>query len=137
VDATDWKRLVLDLKTIAELTQEKFSRVMWKRRYHVQAAFYTDILLLSDITVKHFIFIAVEKKEPFSVVCYEPDNLAVLIGREEYHRDIATFKRCEQTDKWPGICDDSVCEISLPGYHTYAIASGVINRDHLSRTHQR
>ena len=62
-----------------------------------------------------FFFIAVEKESPFNVEVYELDQDAIQKGREDYLADIATYKKCLETNNWHGYTEDkSINILSLP-----------------------
>lgn len=102
----------IDLKTTASAAPEEFSRSVWNYRYHVQAAFYLDLTKAS-----RFIFIAVDKEQPYNVELYELDEEAIEKGRKEYKQDIETLKKCKQSGNYHGYTEDSkIHVISLPAW---------------------
>lgn len=64
---------VIDLKTTVDASPEGFAKQCANLAYHVQEAFYRKTMLLSDIEIDRFVFIAVEKEPPFAVGVYELD----------------------------------------------------------------
>lgn len=104
--------IVIDLKTTQNSSPSEFARSVYNYRYHVQAAFYLDL-----IGAKHFIFIAVEKEPPYNVELYELDDEAIEAGRQEYLKDIETYKECLKTDTWHGYTTEQKINIlSLPAW---------------------
>lgn len=65
---------------------------------------------------KHFIFIAVEKKEPHAVGVYKLDEESVDLGRAQYRTDLRVYAECKANDTWPGY-GDRIQTISVPGWH--------------------
>ncbi|RME67927.1 MAG: hypothetical protein D6781_12120, partial [Verrucomicrobia bacterium] len=55
---------VVDLKTTRDASTAAFSREVWNRRYHVQAAMYRRILMRFGAPAVEFIFIALDKADP-------------------------------------------------------------------------
>lgn len=64
---------VIDLKTTVDASPEGFAKQVANLGYHVQEAFYRKTMLLSDIEIDRFVFVAVEKEPPFAVGVYELD----------------------------------------------------------------
>ena len=122
------RKILVDLKSCKDASQEAFEKSAFKLRYHVQAAFYLDILRYDQ-----FIFIAVEKKTkaigyPHRVEVYVASHDDKWIekggarifkkgmlkaGRDEYIKNLMTLKKCRESNKWPGYPEE-IQEIGLP-----------------------
>ena len=117
--------LCIDLKTTSDASAEGFVRSVASFNYHVQAAFYSDILKSLGKTVNNFLFIAVETKKPFMVGFYELDNVAVDRGRERYKELLNLYKTCLAQDVWWGYAKfdgehiNAVQTLSLPTWKFY------------------
>ena len=111
----DWLNngIVVDLKTTTDASLNGFSKSIANFRYAVQAAFYSDILASLGHDVVAFLFIAVEKTAPYAVGVYELDDMSLEIGREQYQRDLDTYRRCVESGEWPAY-SSSIERISLP-----------------------
>lgn len=113
----DWLRddgIVVDLKTTDNAGPNAFSRSVAKYRYHVQAAFYSDLLeAVTGEPVKAFVFIAVEKAPPYAVSVYELDAETLEVGRSAYQRNLDTFRRCLEANNWPAY-SDAIETLTLP-----------------------
>lgn len=105
---------VVDLKTAVDASREAFSRACWNYRYHVQAALYTDVAEILDGAEREFIFIVVEKTEPYPVAVYYADIEMVSMGREQYRLDLETYRQCLSTNTWPGYNEGRITSINLP-----------------------
>jgi exodeoxyribonuclease VIII len=104
----------LDLKTTESAHPEDFAKSVHKYRYHVQDAFYSDgHMAVHNEYPEAFIFIAVEKKYPHAVACYQLSDAAVNLGRELYMRDLDTYLHCMRTGIWKGYSDD-IERLELP-----------------------
>lgn len=116
----DWLPLggdaLVDVKTCQDegASLDEFQKTLYKLRYYVQAAYYLDgwNALNPDNQRKHFVFVAVEKAPPFlvNVMHVEPDSLA--LGREQYERDLWTYRQCNRKNEWPGYGEGST-ELAL------------------------
>jgi len=104
---------VPDLKTSACADPQEFERSIGKFRYHVQAAYYLDLCKLAGIEKSQFVFIVVEKTEPYAVAVYSLDSEAVELGRLEYQRDLAAVRECMEKDAWPGFTEE-ITVVSVP-----------------------
>ncbi len=107
---------VIDLKTCASLDEgdyANFQRSYWKFGYHRQAAFYREILRLCGVTMKEFLFAAVEDDEPFGVDVYRVGEDDLRVGDEENGADLANLIECYRSGTWPNRPTE-VREISLP-----------------------
>jgi exodeoxyribonuclease VIII len=109
--------IIVDLKTCVDASPREFARSASNYRYHVQSAVYLDGARANEIPAEQFAFIAVEKSAPFLVAVYVADAQFVSIGSDAYRRDLHTFKRCLETDQWPGY-PDTVQPLSLPAWAT-------------------
>jgi exodeoxyribonuclease VIII len=112
----DWLRhdgIVVDLKTTDNAGPNAFAKSCAKWRYHVQSAFYSDVLANEEFDVKAFVFIAVEKSAPFAVGVYELDIESLEAGREAYQRNLDTYKRCLESGHWPAY-SNSIETLTLP-----------------------
>lgn len=110
----------VDLKSTSDAREEPFSRSIANYRYHVQAAFYSDVFYwATGQKLEKFWFVAVESKAPHGVLCRYIDSESEQIGRDEYQGDIVVYADCAWNDYWP--CyeqpgDDELCVISLPAW---------------------
>ena len=106
--------MISDLKTTADASLVSFQRDIYKYGYHIQAAMQQDgILAVTGKLIKEFVFIAVEKEEPYAAATYLLRQDAIDRGREEYKSALLKFKNCLQNNDWPGY---EIQEVSLPAY---------------------
>ena len=109
---------IIDLKTTQDGSADGFSKSCANFRYHVQAAFYLDVVngqYRNDFG--DFIFIAVEKKEPYLVSVYFADSEMLELGRDEYRRCLEMYKQCQSTG-YSGYNSDMVRPIALPSWYS-------------------
>lgn len=107
--------LIVDLKTTVDASPFAFGRDLNRLGYHLQAAFYCDLVAeLSGITPK-FLVIAVEKSRPFIAKPYWVGDGEMEIGRK--YADAAYEKLCGYLalDEWPSYGNDPE-DIELPGW---------------------
>ena len=118
-DVITWDgQFVVDLKTTDDVSLYGFGRTIAQRRYHVQAAWYLDILqaLYGSDAPKGWAFIAAQKSRPFDVAVHELTDEQIHLGRLIYQQDLALLRQCERMDYWPGVDGGKVLRAQLPGY---------------------
>lgn len=118
---------VIDLKTTSDASPSGFAKSVANFNYHVQAAFYSDILRSLGKEVNHFLFIAVETKAPYFVGFYELDTLAIEQGQKTYLELLELYKFCKERNEWWGYAKfkpeseriETVQTLSLPTWKFY------------------
>ena len=116
---------VIDLKTTSDASATGFARSVASFNYHIQAAFYSDILRSLGKEVNYFLFIAVETKAPYFVGFYELDAAAIEQGRKAYLELLELYKYCKERDEWWGYAKkdgdkiNAVQTLSLPAWKFY------------------
>ena len=108
-------RMCVDVKSTDNASPSTFARSVATYRYHVQDAFYRSGFAAIGEPIDYFVFLAVEKEPPYlASVCYV-DDAALERGAELMLRDLATLKRCVETNEWPGYPID-LTPIALPAW---------------------
>lgn len=93
--------IITDLKSTRNANPAAFKSAIFNYMYHHQAAMYLDgIKALADEDCS-FVFVAGEKTEPFGVSIHELGEDVIQLGREEYRRNLETYKSCKVFDNWP------------------------------------
>jgi exodeoxyribonuclease VIII len=108
----DWWNgdVLVDIKTTDDASPEGFMRAIVKYGYHRQAAWY-----LRGTEAKKFIFIAVEKQDPYAVGVYELDALSLSQGSYECDRALQIWANANATGEFRAYSDE--CELlSLPDW---------------------
>lgn len=106
--------ILIDIKTTGDASIDSFKRNMAAHRYHVQAAYYCDIISqCMDTTIDTFILLAIERDPPYALAAYRVDSDAIKQGRFEYQCDIGTLKSSILTNQWPDY-PDTILDINLP-----------------------
>lgn len=110
--------VLFDVKTFASAAPNEFERQVARKRYYVQAAYYTDVYArASGLDVLGFVFIAVETEYPFLSHALMLDEDSIESGRRAYRRNLETFAECQARDVWPGY-GDGISLITLPRWIT-------------------
>lgn len=99
----DGSVIIVDLKTTTDASPREFSRSIAEWRYHVQAAWYADgYAKASGLTVRGFVFAAVETDFPHLPAAYMLDEESIEQGRIDYRRNLETYAECLACGIWPG-----------------------------------
>lgn len=110
--------VLFDVKTYSSAEPDEFARQVARKRYHAQAAFYTDVYSqASGLEVLGFVFIAVETEYPFLSHALMLDEESLDAGRRAYRRNLEVFAECQARDVWPGY-GDQISLITLPRWIT-------------------
>ncbi len=108
--------ICVDLKSTDDAAHG-FVRSAQKYRYYVQHPYYCDVMESAGIEISNFLFVAIEKTEPFGICVYELDDDAVEFGRRQYNLNLDTYKRCLDSGEWPCYSEE-IKTLSLPSYLT-------------------
>lgn len=115
------KRIIVDLKTAADASEDGFKKGAANFDYHIQAALYADLMeLITGETLGYeFFFVAQEKIPPYAFNIFEASPQFRSVGRYEYELLLMLYAYCTETDNWPGYqiwCQNkySINELSLP-----------------------
>lgn len=117
----DIKHICIELKTTVRASKLDFPKEAANYDYHIQAAFYADMLELfyGDKRRVDFYFIAQEKKPPYAFNIFEASPQFIGQGRYEYEMLLQLYKHCLDTNTWPGyqvFCPNryGILELDLP-----------------------
>lgn len=114
------RKSIVDLKFLQSATKDDFSKSVANFGYYMQAAFYLELT-----GAKEFLFLAVEKTEPYLIGVYQLDTAALDFGKERIEKAIEIYKKkdfyaenfyfenADNGDK------DIVQIVSLPTYEFY------------------
>ncbi len=106
---------VVDLKTAADASPAAFSRAIANLGYHIQGAHYLEGSCELGHHAEHFVFVVVEKAEPFAVACYELSAAALGLGADIRRDLLCRWRDCMETGDWPGY-SAGVPQIDLPAW---------------------
>lgn len=100
---TSWAgwTVVIDFKTTDNATPSIFSLSVAKYGYHEQAAYYLEGLKRFSDIPRRWIFVAVEKKRPFSLACYELPEAELELGKALWQSHLKQYAECLKTNIWP------------------------------------
>ncbi len=104
----DWlgEIAAVDLKTTKDASPSGFSRAVANYRYHVQQVHYLAGCEALGLPASDFVFVAVEKTEPYPVACYQLSDAAAGTGHRLWRRDLTAFADCKKSGRWPAYSDE-------------------------------
>ena len=103
--------VVIDIKTTQSTKPYDFQKSIYEYRYHYQAYWYLKTLELAGKKANQFIFVAVEKKEPFMVRLFRVSKEAINRAEMEVENLIQNYVKFLETGK-----AEIVEEIDLPNW---------------------
>jgi len=106
--------VLVDLKSCKDSSARGFARSCADYRYHVQDAFYSELASEYSTRWPEFYFIAVQSAAPYTCAVYQLSEEAKENGNYLMMRDLNTYKRCLESNKWPGHENDM--NLSIPIY---------------------
>ncbi|PHS13451.1 MAG: hypothetical protein COA78_06860 [Blastopirellula sp.] len=105
---------IIDLKKTTDSRPEAFSKSIFNYRYHVQAAFYSDVYeWATGEKLATYGILCVEQEIPNAAMLYVIDDEALAMGRALYRKALNTYAKCMESKEWPAYSDKPQI-ISLP-----------------------
>lgn len=107
----DWLNgdTIVDLKTTVDSTYNGFQRAITQYKYHAQAALYLHLF-----GARHFYWIAVEKKAPWSVSVFKASAEMLLAGTKVIEQGLSNYKAYRHDPFLQTNYYDGVVDITLP-----------------------
>lgn len=113
----DGAGMIVDLKTTEDASPSGFGRSAANFRYHVQTAWYQDVMRAAfGDAPPYWVFVAVEKSPPYAVGVYHVDAATADLGRRMARRDLHKLLECERLGQWPDYGTESQALV-LPGWY--------------------
>lgn len=94
--------IMLDLKSTTDAHPDAFARSVISYGYHTQEAWYAGGYRALQQNVEGFVFLAVEKTDPFVCALYELPPSIVAEGQAIARKALARYAECAAADQWPG-----------------------------------
>ena len=101
---------VVDYKTTQCAETFRFNSDIMKMGYFMQAAMYTEGVMKAKKLRKRpgFLFVAQEKKGPYSVNVIEVSEEVMGAGIAKFHQLLDKYHQCKVLDQWPGYLTGNV-----------------------------
>lgn len=113
--------ILVDVKTCSDASPAEFARQVARKRYHWQAAFYSDgYAVAAGVPVVGFVFVAVEDEWPFAACAVMLDDASLETARREIAPMVERFAACQREGLWPGY-PTGIAQIELPAWYAPAV----------------
>jgi len=106
-------KLIVDLKSTQDPSENEWSWSAGKFGYHRQAAFYIDMMELRYGERFDFLFGAVRSKPPYDSHVYRLGSKSINKGQEEYMRLIEQYAERKQSGDWKVRSQRAATEIEV------------------------
>lgn len=93
--------IAADLKTTANASPKVFQHEAMKYGYYLQAAMIYEACQSLQMPFESFVFLCVEKEEPYSTAIYALDDNALQYGIDLFHSLLRKLKQCKDSNDWP------------------------------------
>ena len=112
------RKYVVDYKTTQCAETFRFNSDMWKLGYFMQAAMYTEGMMKARKMKKRpgFLFVAQEKKPPYSVNVIEVSEEVMNAGAAKFAQLLEKYHQCKALDQYPGYVGDIPNDSFVPGW---------------------
>ena len=110
--------VIVDVKSTDCAETDAFMRSAIKYGYDFQAAMYTEGVKANTKKDYMFVFIAIEKKPPYSINVLQADKLFLLRGYDLFREYIGTYHYCRESNNWYGYLGkhNLINVLGLPSY---------------------
>ncbi len=111
---------ILDLKTTAKpLDIRSIERLVYESRYHWQAAIYAEALKFANMRPRPFVFVLVEKSEPYRVRCVTIEEKCEPVACQELFGDGGLVPRIlehRRSGDWTDKAAKGLLTVGLPSW---------------------
>lgn len=110
--------VISDLKSCNDAGTDSFTRDCLKYGYDLQVAMYKEGVKVNTGKEHQFIFIAVEKTEPYAVNVLQADEMFVRKGQELFRELLGIYHECKESGNWYGYngFSGAINSLSLPAW---------------------
>lgn len=113
----DGRLILVDYKTTTDASPEALERVVIRFGYHMQAAWYRDLVVgLGLAKSAPFLFVFQEVAPPYLVHVVELDPDLLAMGEDRNRQALRLFAQCTADDVWPGYNDGGITTVSAPAW---------------------
>ena len=112
-------KIIIDLKSTDDCSPDGFARSSASYFYHLQAAFYSDVVQHIDDKPRQFVIIAQEKTAPYVAQIYVIPDYVIAQGRHEYEAALEKLKNAYETGEFPAYESKEkggIRDLSLPNW---------------------
>lgn len=110
--------IVLDLKTTDSVDPEAFQKKVVNLGYDFQAAYYAQAASVAYGKPFRFIFVAVERKAPYTVDLFEASPEMMNEGMAKCEIALRRYAECNETGVWPNR-EPVIRSLNYPGWYNH------------------
>ena len=110
--------IVLDLKTTDSVEPELFTKKVVSLGYDFQAAYYARAAEVAYGKSFKFIFVAVERKAPYTVDLFEVTPGMMQEGLYKMEKALKTYAECNASGEWPNR-EPVIRQLDYPGWYNH------------------
>lgn len=110
--------VIVDLKSTDNAKTDVFMRSAVNYGYDVQAAMYKDGVEKCTQKKYIFVFVAIEKKPPYSINIMKADDVFIQHGYDMFRELIGIYHDCKTTNNWYGYMGkfEQINNLSIPAW---------------------
>ena len=110
--------IVLDLKTTDSVDPELFTKKVVSLGYDFQAAYYARAAEVAYGKPFKFIFVAVERKAPYTVDLFEVTPDMMQEGLYKVEKALKLYAECDASGEWPNR-EPVIRQLDYPGWYNH------------------
>jgi len=110
--------IVLDLKTTDSVDLDLFTKKVVSLGYDFQAAYYARAAEVAYGKPFKFIFVAVERKAPYTVDLFEVTPDMMQEGLYKVEKALKTYAECNESGEWPNR-EPVIRQLDYPGWYNH------------------
>ena len=110
--------IVLDLKTTDSVEPEIFTKKVVGLGYDFQAAYYARAAEKAFGKPFKFIFVAIERKAPYTVDLFEVTDEMMEEGVYKVEKALKTYAVCDESDQWPNR-EPMIRKLEYPSWYSH------------------
>jgi exodeoxyribonuclease VIII len=111
------QQVIWDVKTTQDASPGAFARSIADYGYHRQAAFYIEACQQEFGSVFRFLFIAIQKTEPWECGVYELGHDDLAKGYFEIQSLLDEYRKRKISNNWEQVWSTGIVPVSLPKYY--------------------
>ena len=117
--------VILDLKSARSAELRDFTNDCIRFGYARQAGIYIEgFNSISSAKVDAFVFICIEKDEPYRIEVFTLDDNFIFYGQSEFHRLLKIEKECRAKKVWPNYKNTEIRTLYLPNWTLIEMGEG-------------
>jgi hypothetical protein len=115
---------IIDVKTVSRpITEDGWARTIVDLNYHIKAGFYIEGIKACLGIEPEFWHVVIETAAPFDVAAFRLPDFDRQVGAWEVRRILTSYRKCLESNEWPGAFPELVQHVGLPPWKAKQYAS--------------